>query len=163
MAKVIQVADVTQAEIHGMLRLKILSVILAIVYVIIPLEILFNENSIPDFHVFLFLLVLSLGFYSWPFLFCMLAFIWYQVNDEGIRRHGDIRRFNFFVRWEDIERIDRTGQRPVYRIFLRGGQRMGSIYTTSGTSAFIILAKRHLPEEKWKKAFDEESQTVASS
>lgn len=155
MAKVIHAADVAQAEIHGLLWLKTLSIILAIIYSIIPLELFLNANN--DSVLNFFLRVMSLVGCSFFFSLCMNAFIWYQVNDEGIRRHGNIFRLNFFVKWEDIERIDRTGQKPVYQIFLRNGSKMGVIPTTSGTSAFIILAKRHLPWEKWAMAFGEES------
>lgn len=163
MAKVIRAADVIQAEIHGHVWQRVLSLILVIVYAIIPLEVLLNESSIPASIIFPFLLYMSLLLYSAPLLFCMYTFIWYQVNDEGIRRHGDMHRLNFFVRWADIERIERTGRIPVYSIFLRGGKRIGFIPTTPGTSAFIILAKRHLPQEKWVMAFGEESPTIVAS
>lgn len=160
MAKVIRAVDVTEAEIHMPLWLKVQSVILPIAYTIVPLDLFLDESNGL---VFLFLRVMSLVLYVGFFSLCMNAFIWYQVNDDGIRRHGNIFRLNFLVKWEDIERIVRKGQRPVYHIFLRNGSKMGFIPTTSGTSAFIILAKRHLPWEKWAMAFGEESPTDVSS
>lgn len=128
------------------MRYKVLAVIFSLIIIGIYLRI-----SLISFEVgivYLFILLVSCFFWWSEFLLT-----WYLVDDAGIKNYG-IRRRHSFVRWEDVDNIEANSTFDVYRLVADGGRTVLKIKRRmTGMSQFEALVKKHLPGEKWKRAF----------
>ena len=88
----------------------------------------------------------------------------YQVDDIGIRKRSIVRK-GFFLPWEAIVHIDKNIRFPngyYYRLVTKNWFEVRITSSMTGIRQFEALAKKHLPEERWK-AFGEKSTIIAAS
>jgi len=139
-------AAVSKVELRPAKRFRTFAGILLVIDVIVIIGV-----SLVSFDAgIVWLLITLIG--GGP-LFFRAFLTWIQVDDEGIRNRG-INRKHFFIPWDEVDRIVRTG--GMYWIYPYGGNFSMQIQLrVTGIPQFEILAKKHLPEEKWKKAFAE--------
>jgi hypothetical protein len=159
---------VSKAEIRYSAGAKTFAILVTIFFIVIDIAAPLTVQAGMATRYTTQVAIIFLGITLFGVVMCSEFFLtWYQVDDEGIRNHGIWRR-HFFVRWDEIDRMDSVGtkgnvlvdgrifrDRTEHSVVIRSGKVKFKLVFNgmTGTPEFVVLAKRHLPEEIWKKGF----------